>query len=448
MKPFLSFVATSRNDNHGGNLNARTQAFITSLLEQAGRHRVPIELVIVEWNPPPERRKLVEQYDWSAINDYCCVRIITVPREIHARYMHANNLPLYQMIGKNVGIRRALGEFVAATNVDIIFDDDFFRKLTARGLQKAICYVANRFDVAQPFPYTVSLEEKLQYCRDHVIRINTRWGTKNLLTGDYAKIYSRYPPSVEMTRAMAEAAVDLTLLAIRTLGSCTKLMARVGAYQMLVRIPRPIKQLIAYGCGLSTKRMWKLDRLRSVKLRHTPAAMLTDWKRGIAARFASQGTHHAEHFTRIRGKRNLLRLQTNACGDLTIMDLQSWNLIHGYAEYDMFSMHIDGLACWAAHVAGIRQSVLKDVHIYHIEHAAGSGFTPEHQQQLWQRLTDQGIRYIDWRLLDDIIARLLEGSIDHRLSGKHWGLEGAVLPEVLISTKNKDPIITQGALSP
>jgi hypothetical protein len=428
MRPYVSFVAVSRNDDHGGDLNARMQVFVTTLLEQAGRHRVPIELIIVEWNPPPERRRIAEEFDWSAINDYCRVRIITVPQEIHASYLHAKGLPLYQMIGKNVGIRRAEGEFVAATNIDIIFDDDFFTRIAGCDLQKAICYVANRLDVAQPFPYDAALEEKLEYCRNHVIRINTRWGSENTITGDFAKIYSRYPPFVEIAGAWINAIIGFPILGIRVCGSYAKAVAR-AVFELGYSILPLIKMVFACPRESISGSQLRADYEQFVELRRNHAANLTDRMRRIPGYFVSQGAHHAEHFARIRSRRNFERLQTNACGDLTIMDRPSWNRIHGYAEYDMFPMHIDGLACWAAHAAGIRQLVLDDVHIYHIEHAPGSGFTPEHQHQLWQRLTDAGVPYIDWRLLDELIAKLLEGSIDYRLSSARWGLEGAQMDE-------------------
>ena len=64
MSPYLSIVVTARNDNHGGDLTKRTQMFIDGLAAQATRHRVPIELILVEWNPPPDRRSLAEEMRW------------------------------------------------------------------------------------------------------------------------------------------------------------------------------------------------------------------------------------------------------------------------------------------------------------------------------------------------------------------------------------------------
>ena len=50
--PYLSLVAASRNDDHGGNMVYRTQIFVDSFLEQCERHQLRAELILVEWNPP------------------------------------------------------------------------------------------------------------------------------------------------------------------------------------------------------------------------------------------------------------------------------------------------------------------------------------------------------------------------------------------------------------
>ena len=123
----LSVVATSRNDNHGGFLTQRMQHFTDGLIAQCKRHRLRAELIMVEWNPPAERRPLAEELAWPQDCGPVDVRIITVPRELHARLPHGDKLPLYQMIAKNVGIRRARGRFVLATNIDILFSDEAMR---------------------------------------------------------------------------------------------------------------------------------------------------------------------------------------------------------------------------------------------------------------------------------------------------------------------------------
>jgi hypothetical protein len=175
--PYLSVVVTARNDDHGGNLRARMQAFVNGLLIQCERHRVPAELIVVEWNPPPDRPGLNEALDWTAGNDTCKVRIIEVPAAVHRQFRHWQALPLYQMIAKNVGIRRARGEFILATNIDILFSDELFELLASRRLERGRMYRVDRWDVMADVPADRPIEEQLAWCRSHALRVNRRDGT-------------------------------------------------------------------------------------------------------------------------------------------------------------------------------------------------------------------------------------------------------------------------------
>jgi len=88
-------------------------------------------------------------------------------------------------------------------------------------------------------------------------------------------------------------------------------------------------------------------------------------------------------------------LHTNACGDFTLAAREHWLDLRGYPEFDLYSMNIDSIFCYVAHHAGIREQVLEDpMRIYHIEHAAGSGWTPEGQAKLFDRLAAQGVGHI------------------------------------------------------
>jgi hypothetical protein len=178
--PYLSVVVTSRNDNHGGTLQRRMQIFIDCLAAQCQRHQLPAELIIVEWNPPADRPPLAEALRWPGaeqVGEWCAVRIITVPRDIHARYKHGKQLPLYQMIAKNVGIRRAKGEFVLATNIDVILNDELTAFIAQKKLEKGKMYRIDRTDADAGVPENVPLEQVLAYCKSHVLRLNAREGT-------------------------------------------------------------------------------------------------------------------------------------------------------------------------------------------------------------------------------------------------------------------------------
>jgi hypothetical protein len=178
--PYLSVVVTARNDDHGANLLQRMQAFVNGLLAQCRRHELPAELIIVEWNPLEDRPRLVEVLHWPAEREFCDVRIIEVPNELHRRFRHWQALPLYQMIAKNVGIRRALGQFVLATNIDILFSDELMKFMAERRLERGKMYRVDRWDVMSDVPVDAPAEEQLAYCRSHLIRVNAREGTFRL----------------------------------------------------------------------------------------------------------------------------------------------------------------------------------------------------------------------------------------------------------------------------
>jgi hypothetical protein len=178
-RPYISVVVTARNDDHGGNLLGRMQAFVNGWIGQSKRRGLASELIFVEWNPPEGRQRLVDALHWPKDLGACRVRIIQVPPDLHRRYAHAEALPLYQMIAKNAGIRRARGRFVLATNIDIVFSDELVGFLAERKLETRRMYRIDRHDVMPDVPID-GIEEQLAYCRTHLIRINAREGTFNL----------------------------------------------------------------------------------------------------------------------------------------------------------------------------------------------------------------------------------------------------------------------------
>jgi hypothetical protein len=189
----LSIVATSRNDNHGGNLLYRMQAFIHGFIAQCKRHSLNAELILVEWNPPTDKPKLHEALKWPKDPSPCQVRIIEVPPVLHNRFKHSEKLPLFQMIAKNVGIVRARGRFILSTNIDIIFSDELIKFLIAGELQKGCLYRVDRYDVSENVPIEGSIDEILDFCRNNLVRICFREGFHNFKTNKLERIYSPFP---------------------------------------------------------------------------------------------------------------------------------------------------------------------------------------------------------------------------------------------------------------
>ena len=102
--PYISVVVAARNDNHGGNMIGRMQAFIDSWIGHARQYDLPSEIVVVEWNPPADRARLIDALRWPPDMGPCEVRFVEVSREVHNRLPNSDAIPLHQMIAKNVGI--------------------------------------------------------------------------------------------------------------------------------------------------------------------------------------------------------------------------------------------------------------------------------------------------------------------------------------------------------
>jgi hypothetical protein len=62
--PYLSVVTVMRNDDYGGHLLHRFHRSIQTLGELALKHALTVELVVVEWNPPPDTPRLRDALLW------------------------------------------------------------------------------------------------------------------------------------------------------------------------------------------------------------------------------------------------------------------------------------------------------------------------------------------------------------------------------------------------
>ncbi len=163
--PYLSIVAVSRNDNHGGDMIKRMRIFVRGLIHQCNKYKLPCELLLVEWNPMEGEKLLNEILPSVAENDFLSIRYIIVPSEVHKQLTNSDKLPLFQMIGKNVGIRRAKAKFVLCTNVDLLFSDQLFERLAKRNLQEGCFYRANRCDIPSTIQEDWLVDKQLQFCK-------------------------------------------------------------------------------------------------------------------------------------------------------------------------------------------------------------------------------------------------------------------------------------------
>ncbi len=407
-EPLLSVVATSRNDNHGGDLNRRMQLFLDGLATQADRHEVPVELVLVEWNPPPDRPGLREELRWPPATRFFQTRIVVVPPERHQQLDPKGGLPIFQMIAKNVGIRRARGRYVLATNVDILFPDPLFRTLKS-GLRPGLLYRNDRLDVSREIPVEAPFDERMEFARTHVLRRHQAQGTFMPRDGRWVNT----SPSA--------------------LDACRQHL-RVGRYKLAAKAEEQIRQRV--GAALSPL----LGGSRPQRWIARGLGMTLGLPLALARRVAAVGPTAVPGLCResvrrlvrvFRVNRTFVRLHTNGCGDFTLLDRETWFRLRGYPEWPVFSWAIDSVFLFQADANHVPNVQLRaDQCTYHVDH--GGGWTPEDQANLFSRLEGKGIAVLSdqdfFRLWDEMRAKRRRREL-LVYNGESWGLADVDLRE-------------------
>src|SRR5487761_324836 len=290
--PVFSFVATSRNDDHGGDVLRRTQSFIRRLAEQALRHEVACELVLVDWNPPQGRAPLADVLAWPAGSEWFSARVITVPVALHRELAFSKRLAMFQMIAKNVGIRRARGAYMIATNIDIIFSDELFQWLKSGEMREGVLYRSDRWDIPNEIQLEPDLDLLLARAREEHIRRNLSSGTHIRRDGEFLNTYgNRFDHSV---------------------------------YYPMEGILMRLRAAIAKAPGLGQDEL--LQSLDTVITKDLP---------------------------QLRRDFFIPTLHTNGCGDFTMMSRADWFALRGYPEWQVFSWNIDSVIVYQAHYNGI-----------------------------------------------------------------------------------------------
>jgi len=550
--PYLSIVVTTRNDDHGGDPLKRLQAFVNCFEHQCRRSGLSAEIIVVEWNPPDDRPRVADVLRLPEPT-VCSYHFITVPAELHASLRYADALPLFQMIAKNVGIRRARGTYVLATNIDIIFSTELVDDVAARRLQRNRLYRVDRHDIDADFPDDAPLAQQMDYCRSHQRRVHERWGTYltdrtgtpvsmpndivdgrsvTLGGGWHTREDSGGRASVRWASAVAELVVDpaaagltagaaldidvesnphmeqsaVTISVVED--SSTLAQERVsGRTSIEVRLGRTTGvarrlQLRASADATDQGGSLPLFNLRSGMyyrvhgLRVRPAAdsapplkvspggwtpadgsprdlrralsgaairhRLSAWGDAIVSwisamlppRVRFRIVRAAPEYIAIEralGGRQLARLffgaaasltdlhrfllemrpeniHVNACGDFQLMAREHWHALRGYPEFEAFSMNVDGLFSYIADAAGVKEQVL-DAPIYHLEHDVGSGWSPEGEAALRQRIAERGISWLDVPTVYILAAYMRWLRRPFIFNSSEWGLGDKVLTE-------------------
>ena len=485
--PYVSVVVTSRNDDHGENMLMRMRAMVESWMEQAEQCGLSSEVVVVEWNPPAGRLRLADVLGPFRRFANCQVRFIEVEPQIHARFSNAGVIPLHQMIAKNAGIRRARGEFVLATNIDIIFSAELMRFLAERRLEHGVLYRIDRHDVSKNLPPGASVNELLAFCEQHTLRVFARDGEFRLssdgrrmleprdivsqsagigfqegwsavqdsggelyrwVDSEATLLLDKLRGQSRALRLCAEAGpsagdAPVTMELVDKSGNTMAAAAIKGRADVRIQMPPGFVEdaltFRVHGAGLPIKGQPRIANLRVLAL-EWDSALHSESGAGWSMQPVSTGpaVNWAGSFDApspfAQEIQNAAHLHINGCGDFTLLSRADWFRLRGYAEFPIWPMHIDALLCYTAHHAGIRESILSaPKKIYHIEHSSPAGWTAEGERARAARIQASGVPEMTYAELAQWIDLMRRYDSPALFGLDSWGLGEFSLPETNMS---------------
>ncbi len=496
--PYISVVVGARNDDHGGNMLGRMQAFVDAWITQAGRYGLDSEIIVVEWNPPEQRPRLMDALKWPPDPGPCEVRFVNVAPDVHRRFANSETIPLHQMIAKNVGIRRARGEFVIAMNLDIVCSAELMQFLAERRLERGKIYRIDRHDVASSIPANGGADELLAFCNTHLLQVFTAEGLSGIAPdglralekydvavpatglrlgagwyvvecqrGEHyrwlapeAEIVYQKPPgtfrlALDVETGPSAGAEPVNVEIADASGRLLAAEAVRGRAKLSLYVPEHaasgVLRLRGNGAGIPISRDARMLNLRVFSLRWehvapsawpypdsasasafqqqvgwyletVPTGPPADWSATLVS--ASPSAHFMH---------NPAYLHTIASGDFTMLSRDDWFNLRGYPEFTTWPMHIDALFCYAAYHGGLQEVVLREpMRIFHIQHLAGAGWTPEGEQERTARVAAKGVSQMPFAELEKWIGLMRLYNAPFIFCPGNWGLGDVTLPETSV----------------
>ena len=150
----------------------RMRTCLFGFFEQAERHKLNSEIVLVDWNPPKNKPLLKDAYRWPKQGNHCSIRIIVVPPLCHQRYEHWEKMPMNNAVAQNAAVRRARGKFVLGTSVDELLSNEMVSFLASERLDEDCIYLADLYQVKKWVTRRHSLDDQLAYCQNETIRVS------------------------------------------------------------------------------------------------------------------------------------------------------------------------------------------------------------------------------------------------------------------------------------
>jgi hypothetical protein len=135
--PKFSLITTGRNDDYDGNFIERLVYALSQNISRLPEE----EFIFVEWNPIPDKPLACDELQ-AVFGER--IRYYVVDSKFHSRY--CTIYPFIEYPAKNVGIRRAKGDFIISMNSDVILTPELVENLK-KSLSPKIIYRADRIDL-------------------------------------------------------------------------------------------------------------------------------------------------------------------------------------------------------------------------------------------------------------------------------------------------------------
>jgi hypothetical protein len=145
--PYVSFVTSGRNDGYTPNYVRRVSRATACLARQLERAAVEAEIILVEWNAPADRPRLIDVLDVPKSLRHVTVRGIMVDAKHHRGFAGAEERPIHTGEAANVGLRRARGRFATPKASDTFFSPQAIAMLSRGDLDENAMYRVDRHDV-------------------------------------------------------------------------------------------------------------------------------------------------------------------------------------------------------------------------------------------------------------------------------------------------------------
>jgi hypothetical protein len=164
----VSIVVTSRNDGYGGNLELRASYALNTMLQNYD------EVIYVDWNSPNEE-SLIKNLPLMRTGRLRHIQL--TKNDIEKINPTLLNYPIVEVLGRNIGIRRATSDWVVSSNIDIMPS-----KIDTKLLNQDFLYTVSRKNV--PVEYFLNNKEfSIQFC---VNNSNNFDSVPKILNGDWA----------------------------------------------------------------------------------------------------------------------------------------------------------------------------------------------------------------------------------------------------------------------